>query len=254
MSVAAVPDRPASTATELPIYRLSVAQYHALADHGILWEDCPVELLEGLLVEKHRGPRTDDPIVAGGQWPLFRLRVEDYDAMRRHGVLGEDAPVEFIEGLLIETMVRRPPHDTAMGLLQDHIGKLLPPGWILRVQSAITLTDSEPEPDIAVVRGDRRDFANQHPTADVCGLVIEVAESSLPVDRGPKRSTYARHSISAYWIVNLVDGVIEVCADPSGLVARTHFRSIQTYSNGDTVPIHLDGVQIGRIAADDVLL
>jgi Uma2 family endonuclease len=238
---------------DLPVYRLSIAQYHAMAERGILWEDCPVELLEGLLVEKHRGLRTDDPMVAGARWPIYRLRVDDYEAMLRHGILSEDAPVEFIEGLLIETMVRRPPHDTAMGLLQDQIGRLLPPGWILRMQSALVLTDSEPEPDLAIVRGDRRDFALHHPTAADCGLVIEVAESSLPIDRGPKRSTYARHGIPAYWNVNLIDGTIEVCGDPSGLVARPHYRSIQTYSHGESVPIHLDGALLGEMAVHDVL-
>jgi hypothetical protein len=139
MSVASAISRLGTTAAELPLYRLSVDQFHDLYTQGILWSGCHVELIFGLLYEG-RGPRPDDPAVDDGQFPIHRLRVDDYLAMHECGIITDETPVEFLEGLLVETMVRRPPHDTALGLLQDALSAVLPPGWILRVQSALQLT------------------------------------------------------------------------------------------------------------------
>jgi Uma2 family endonuclease len=79
----------------------------------------------------------------------------------------------------------------------------MPLGWRVRVQLAITTSDSEPEPDLAVVCGSIRDHARRHPAPHEIVLVIEVAASSLTVDRAKAR-LYARAGIPAYWIVNLV--------------------------------------------------
>jgi Uma2 family endonuclease len=253
MSIASVPSRSSTTATEFPLYRLSVSQYEAMLDAGVLWHGCHVELLEGLLIEKRDRLRDDDPVVDGERLPIYRLRVDDYLAMHEHGIITDDTPVELLEGLLVEPMVRRPPHDTALGLLQDALVAALPSGWILRVQSGLQLTDSVPEPDIAIVHGDRRDFATHHPTNENCGLVIEVADSSLAVDRGPKLAVYARHSITEYWIVNLTDEQIEVCSDATGLVADPEYRSLRIFRAGESIPLTLDGVEIATIPVSQLL-
>jgi Uma2 family endonuclease len=89
----------------------------------------------------------------------------------------------------------------------------LPPGWIVRVQDPLALDEeSAPEPDIAVVRGSRTDYRHAHPAR--AALIIEVAESSLAFDRSQKGSLYARGGIADYWIVNLVDRVVEVYREP----------------------------------------
>jgi Uma2 family endonuclease len=81
------------------------------------------------------------------------------------------------------------------------------------VQSPVSLDEeSEPEPDLAVVAGRPSDYRHAHPTRPV--LVIEVAESSVASDRIHKGSLYARGMIQEYWIVNLVDRVLEVYRDP----------------------------------------
>lgn len=95
---------------------------------------------------------------------------------------------------------------------------VLGPGWLVRSQGPIALDDdSEPEPDVAVTRGSRRDYSRRHPSRPA--LVVEVAESSLSVDREYKGSLYARAGLDDYWILNLVDRVLEVyrapVADPS---------------------------------------
>jgi len=150
-------------------------------------------------------------------------------------------------------MIRRPPHNTALGLLQDELDPHVPAGAILRNQSAITLTDSEPEPDLAIVRGSRRDFARRHPGADGTRLVIEIADASLTLDRTLKLKAYAKHSIPHYWIVNLADEQVEVYTDPTGLVAEPKYRNQQTYGDGESVPLILNGQPITQIPVADIL-
>jgi Uma2 family endonuclease len=117
----------------------------------------------------------------------------------------------------------------------------------------ITLADSEPEPDFAVVRGTAADYENRHPGAADVGLVIEVANSSLLRDQRDKTHIYARGGIVCYWIVNLVDSRVEVYIQPSGPTAVPSYGSFQTYQPADSVPLILDGNAVGAIAVADLL-
>jgi Uma2 family endonuclease len=135
----------------------------------------------------------------------------------------------------------------------DVIRASLPPEWIIRVQDAIALDDeSEPEPDIAVVAGAHEDYLHGHPERPV--LVIEVADSSLLFDRNQKGSAYARAGLGDYWIVNLVDRVVEVYREPMpDASARYEWRyaSVQTFTTSDTIgPLALPSV---RVAVADLL-
>ena len=116
-------------------------------------------------------------------------------------------------------MSRNPPHDAALQKGMKKWLRLLPPGWDLCVQSAVTLTESEPEPDFAVVRGDETAYLTRHPNAADIGLVVEVSDSALPGDRDDKGRIYAQAGIPCYWIVNINDRQIEVYTAPSGAVA-----------------------------------
>jgi Uma2 family endonuclease len=87
-------------------------------------------------------------------------------------------------------------------------------GWFVQTQSPIILDDrSEPEPDVCVVRGSPRDYVETHPTR--LALVVEVAQTGLRRARGRKATAYARGRIADYWIVNLVDRVLEVHREPA---------------------------------------
>ena len=125
-------------------------------------------------------------------------------------------PGERLELLAGHLVVREPQgslHATAVGLAEDALRTCFGPGWVVRVQMPIALDDdSEPEPDVAVVPGTRRDYELAHPSRPV--LLVEVAESSLDDDRGDKAGLYARAGVPEYWIVNLVDRVLEVRREP----------------------------------------
>jgi Uma2 family endonuclease len=129
----------------------------------------------------------------------------------------------------------------------------IPSGWRVRNHAAVVLSDSQPEPDLAIVRGTARSYLTRHPsTADV-GLLVEVADSSLLRDQRDKTRIYARGNIAVYWIVNLVDRRIEVYSQPSGPTAVPAYGSFQVYQPGDVIPLVLDGRTVGTLQVDDLL-
>jgi Uma2 family endonuclease len=185
--------------------------------------------------------------------PIYRLSVEQYHAMARAGILTEDDPVELLEGWLVQKMTKYRPHVIATGLVRRALERLLPAGWYVAVQDPITTADSEPEPDVAVVRGEERDYPDRHPGPGDVPLVVEVADSSLTQDQGAKKRLYAGAGIAVYWIVNLIDGRIEVYADPTGPVPAPSYRQQHLYGPAETIPVVLDGAEIGSLPVRELL-
>ena len=148
-----------------------------------------------------------EPIVRTRRW----TRVE-YEKLIDAGFLGPGDKIELLAGQLCVSEPQNSPHAMGIALGLDALQKALDSRWHVRVQLPIALDDeSEPEPDLAVVSGSPRDYTD-HPSGPV--LVVEVADSSLALDREYKGSLYARARLPEYWIVNLVDQVLEVYRDP----------------------------------------
>jgi len=146
-------------------------------------------------------------------------RVE-YDKLIETGFLGPGDKIELLGGQLCVSEPQNSPHATAISLGLEAIRQALAPAWHVRVQLPIALDDeSEPEPDLAVVSGGPRDYTD-HPSRPA--LVVEVADSSLALDREHKGSLYARARLPEYWIVNLVDRILEVHREP-GLDAGAQY-------------------------------
>lgn len=145
---------------------------------------------------------------------LYRWTRHQYDRLIDHGVLDEDDPVELLDGLLLVKEPQASPHRTAVLLVTQALERSFGESWFVQIQSPIALDDrSEPEPDVCVVRGSPRDYVEAHPRHPV--LIVEVAQSGLRVARGRKAAVYARARISDYWVVNLVDRVLEVHREPA---------------------------------------
>jgi Uma2 family endonuclease len=189
---------------------------------------------------------TFDPSIA-------RFSVEKYQRLIDVGILGKYDKVELLEGYITLKLPRSPKHDATCQLIGGTLSGLDAVGWTVRPGLSLVLADSEPEPDFAVVRGASRGYLARHPGPDDTALVIEVAESSLARDRDDKARIYARAAIPAYWVVNLVDGTVEVYTLPSGPVPAPHYASRQTVRPPDAVPLTLDGASIGPIPATDLL-
>ena len=167
--------------------------------------------------------------------PVRRFTVEEYHRLGESGVLKPDDRVELLEGWIIEKMNHRPAHGYAVGTLNQWLVTRLPDGWIGRCQLPITLSKSEPEPDIAIVKGAHADFRNRHPSGSDCRLVIEVADTSISRDRS-KATIYASVKIEEYWIVNLADQTLEKMAQP----VDSAYSQTEIMSAGNTVEIKLE--------------
>jgi len=173
--------------------------------------------------------------------------------MIRAGILTDEDPVELLEGWLVQKMPKNNPHILAGKLLRAELEKLIPAGWHIATQDPITLSDSEPEPDVMVIRGSPRDYLKSKPTPSEVGLVVEVADSSTDRDRGWKKSLYARAGVDVYWVVNLVDEIIEVFTSPSGVSKRPDYRQHQIFTAKQRVPVVLKGKKVGTLLVSDVL-
>jgi Uma2 family endonuclease len=178
---------------------------------------------------------------------LRRWTREEYDRMIGAGVLMPEDRVELIEGEILTMTPQGSAHVTAVSLAHDALRAEIGPTFHVRTQFPLALgAASEPEPDIAIVAGSVRDYRDQHPATAV--LVIEIADSTLMYDRQVKGSLYARSGISEYWIVNLIEKLVEVYRDPkSDEQARFGFRYGRTerYLASDTItPQALPGARI----------
>lgn len=147
----------------------------------------------------------------------FLWSREDYEDLVARGVFGPEDKIELLDGKLITMAAQNSAHRTALNLVRvylDGIAALAQPAHV-SVQSPVAIGGrSLPEPDLAVISGTIRDYADHHPSSAI--LIVEVADTSLEHDRGPKLRAYARAGIPEYWIVNLVDHVVEVYREPSG--------------------------------------
>ena len=137
------------------------------------------------------------------------LSVEEYHRLDEFNENGRRT--ELIRGIVIEKMSKSPLHSALGKRLYDLISKALSKGFVVWREDPLTLTDSEPEPDIAVVAGSESDFLNAHPrTAE---LIIEIAVSSAALDR-ENASLYAEAGVKEYWIVLAAAREIEVYRNP----------------------------------------
>ena len=144
---------------------------------------------------------------------LHRWTRDEYERLIDHGFLDEDDPVELLDGLLLVKEPQHSRHRTSVLLVARAMEQAFGEGWFVQTQSPISLDDrSEPEPDVCVVRGSPRDYVDAHPRRPA--LIVEVAQLGLRLARGRKATAYARARVADYWIVNLIDRVLEVHRQP----------------------------------------
>jgi Uma2 family endonuclease len=169
---------------------------------------------------------------------LSRLSVAEYHRLGEFN--GKGRRTELIRGLVIEKRSKSPLHSAMAKRLYDLIAPMLPAGFVVRHEEPITFADSEPEPDIAIVRGAEADFFQAHPTT--AALVVEVAVSSSALDR-ENATLYAEGGVREYWIVLCPDRRVEVYRQPE----NGRYRETRLYGSGDllacasvpTVQIHV---------------
>lgn len=183
-----------------------------------------------------------------------RFSVAEYHKLIDIGILTEDDDLELLDGHLVKKMSRKPPHDMGIDLFRETVSPLVVgSGRMLRCRQAVTLAASEPEPDFALVRGTARTFGGAHPTPAVIALVVEISDTSLESDREDKCPLYAAAGLPVYWIINVVDAVIEVYTDPDPAATPPAYRTRTDFAAGQSVPLVLDGVTVASVPVADLL-
>ncbi len=143
-----------------------------------------------------------------------RFTIDDYHRMIDTAILTENDRVELIRGEILNKMSIGDPHCACVKRLNKRFGQILQDMVVMGVQDPIQLDDSEPEPDISLMRPRDDFYASGKPQADDVLLVVEVADSSLDFDRDVKGPMYAEAGIVDYWVVNLNESRVEIYRDP----------------------------------------
>lgn len=177
----------------------------------------------------------------------------EYERLIDLGAFQPGDRVELVGGDLMVCEPQGTPHMTGIRMAEEVLCQVFAGGWEVRTQAPVALDDeSEPEPDVVVAPGTLRDYRHAHPTQPV--LLVEVAEASLESDRQHKGSLYARARVPEYWIINLVDSLLEVYRDPiadSAAPFGWRYGSISTLGPRDFVS-PLEARQV-RVAVADLL-
>lgn len=188
--------------------------------------------------------------MAGVEVRLRRWTRSEYERLIASGFFQPGDPVELLGGQLIVAEPQGSYHFSAIQAVEEVLRAAFGAGWQVRGQGPVALDDeSEPEPDVAVVPGSFRDYVAAHPSRPV--LVVEVSESSLGLDRQHKGSLYARAGLADYWIVNLVDRVLEVyrgpVPDPATAFGWRYRSVVMLAPEASVSPLAVSGTRI-RVA------
>jgi Uma2 family endonuclease len=233
--------------------RFTADEYRRLIDAGILGPDEQVELLDGYVLYKpdSAAPPADQLFPRWGR--LRRWTTGEYRRMIDLGVVTPDDKVELLGGYLVLKMGQSRAHRSAVVRLNTRLPRYLPPGWVVMSQVPVAVGGMDPEPDGAIVRGVDADYDDRDIDEGAFGIVVEVADSTLDMDRRAKGRLYARAGLPVYWIVNVLHRQVEVYTDPDPTASPAAYRTRTDYRPGDDVPIVLDGQMAASIPAADLL-
>ncbi|HAJ60644.1 MAG TPA: hypothetical protein DCP31_16390 [Cyanobacteria bacterium UBA8543] len=144
-----------------------------------------------------------------------RFTSEEYHRLIDLGFLTEDDRVELIRGEIMQMAAKGTPHTNCCRDLLRELAALVAGRAELQCQDPIVLSsNSEPEPDFAILRKRADNYRFALPNADDVLLVIEIADSTIKYDRKVKIPLYAESGISDYWIFNLVKNHLETYSEP----------------------------------------
>lgn len=159
----------------------------------------------------------DDPAIRAR---VHVISVADYHTMIERGAVGEN--IELLRGSLFQKMSKSALHSRIVIRLLRWLMRELPAGFSVRPEQPLTLSDSEPEPDLAVVTGDDTEIESGHPTT--AEMIIEVCVSSEALDR-LKFQLYAEAGVRECWLILAEERVIERHSSPEGNAYRTVERA-----------------------------
>lgn len=187
--------------------------------------------------------------------PRKKFPLEEYHQIIASGVLREDYLIEFINGEIFEMSPVGFRHASCVNKLNQLLSLKLGNKVIISVQNPIKLNDnSEPQPDIVLLKPRPDFYAIQHPTPEDIFLLIEVADSSIEYDRAAclwhrsfKIPIYAENKIQEVWLIDLNQNLLEVYQNPQ----KNYYQNITKLSSEDSLT--LSQPEVITIALDRIL-
>lgn len=167
--------------------------------------------------------------------------VEEYHRMIDAGILTASDRVELLDGRIIQMSPQKPPHAGTTQRACDYFKTQVMGKAHVRMQLPITLSTSEPEPDIAVVSIDPAAYGDHHPTSSEILLLIEVSYSTFDIDFNEKSLIYARANIADYWILDVMERQVYILRQPT----ESGYQDIVVLSEDAVIaPLAFPGITI----------
>lgn len=169
---------------------------------------------------------------------VHRWTVTEFNRMGDMGWF-EGKRAFLLDGVIMEQGPMDPPHATGLSLVDAALRAIFGTGWLIRIQAPLHVDQhNDPLPDVAVVVGGPRAFANVHPTT--AALVVEVSDTTLRIDLTEKAERYATANIAEYWVLDLNARLLHVFRDPQPIplpsdLAATAYRTHLTFGPTDSV-------------------
>ena len=162
----------------------------------------------------------------------FKWTISDWHILVESGVLAEKK-VELLAGDIVHMNPEGFKHSGTNSNVADYFRELLRGKAYVREGHPVTLDDSEPEPDIAIVKLPRDVYLQRHPVAEDIYLLIEVSNRTLTKDLGDKATIYARNNITEYWVIDLQNNQVIIHTQPS----LGKYQSIRELRSGVVTPL-----------------
>ncbi|WP_165245486.1 Uma2 family endonuclease [Paludisphaera soli] len=183
----------------------------------------------------------------------YRFTADQLWRMLKAGIIPDEVDVELLRGRIYR-MTKREPHCFAVGELADRLRGMLPDGFHVREEKPLSHDQrSIPEPDVAVVRGARADYRLEPPSTARAALLVEVCASTRTGDYRDKVRLYASAGVPTYWVVDVDGRKLDVYSEPQGSGRDASYARHAAFPEGEAAPVILDGREVGRVAARDLL-
>lgn len=164
--------------------------------------------------------------------PKRRFSVEEYHRLARSGILKEEDKVELVQGEIVEMSPIGPKDASTVTRMVRLLTEIFKDQYLISPQNPIQLgLDSEPEPDIVILKEKADFYATCHPKAEEVIFIIEVADSTLQYDKEVKLALYAQSGIAEYWIVDLQAHQLMIHSFPDG----NTYQQLECFQSGEDV-------------------
>ena len=177
---------------------------------------------------------------------IFKWSIADWHELVESGILA-DRRVELLEGEIVEINPKEPMHSSTNYSVVEYLKELLRNQAVIREAHPITLDNSEPEPDVAVVAVPYTNYFTRHPYSQDIYWVIEISNRTLKSDLEQKSVTYARNGITEYWVIDLVNKQLIVHTQP----LNNSYSQVRCLAAGTVTPQAFPQI---AIALDKLLL